>query len=215
MSRIPELEAQLVAAARRRTRRPRVARGTRAVGVAFAGAAVLATAAAAATGLLPIGTQVPTPQERQGDGLLYTEPRTIVATGTAPEAGRWEMSITDSDVGPCLGFRRLDDPVGGALGEGCGNTSTFTVASSSNGFPMNQPEKANRWKLVFGNAPERAEIVRVTAAGGFQRSAKTYEGPAGYDGDFYLLELPGKLKRARVTAVGKDGNPLGPGLDVG
>jgi hypothetical protein len=110
------------------------------------------------------------------------------------------MTVTNSDVGPCLALRRPESPQGSGLAEGCGNSASFTVASVSNGFPIDHPERANEWRLVFGRAPETAVRVTVTSEDGLQRSAPTIEGPAGVDGDFYLLELQGRVTALKLEA---------------
>jgi len=216
MTLVPQLERDLRIAAQRRRWGPRVLpRGRRAAALGVVAAAIATGGAGAATGLVKIGRQEPTPKERQADGLLYAAPRTLVAAGRAPTAGRWEMTVTTSDVGPCLGLRLLDEPPGGGgLGEGCGNDATFTVGSTSNGFPVDRPELANRWKLVYGRAPEEAVRVELSAANGLRQSVATHDGPPEIYGDFYLLEAPGKIKDATVRAFDADGRPLGPGLDV-
>lgn len=216
MTHVPQLERDLRDAARRRSRRARlVPRRRRTAAPALVGATLVAAGGAgAATEVLDVGRQEATPRERQADGLRYTAPRTLVAAVRTPLAGRWEMLVTDSDVGPCLGLRLLDDPSGPGLGEGCGSAGAFTVAHISNGFPVDRPELANRWKLVFGRAPERAARVELRARGGFRRSVATHEGPAAIAGDFYLLEVPGTIRRATVRAFAADGRPLGPALDV-
>jgi hypothetical protein len=202
--RLSELERQLVNAARRRARRHPVRRGARAVGLAFAGAVLLATGAVAAgVDLLPanndtadpVGTKVRVPRERQSDGLRYTADRTIVATGTAPVLGPWEMSITDSDVGSCLGLQFLDQP-GEGIGEGCGPTSDFAVGSSGN----------DKERLIHGQAPEEAVQVRITAADDFQRTVDTFDGPAGVNANFFALAVPSsKLRDARIVWLDRNG----------
>ena len=191
MTRIPDLEEQLVAAAGRRAHSRSWARGTRTVALAFAAAALLATGAVAAgTDLFrQIGTTTPTPRERQNDGLRYTADRTIVATGTAPVLGPWEMSITESDAGPCLGLQLLDEP-GDGIGEGCGQMGEFNVGSTGNAEE----------KLIHGRAPERAAQVRITAVDGFQRTIDTFDGLPAVDGKFFAIPVPGdKLRGARIT----------------
>jgi hypothetical protein len=173
------------------------------VALAFAAAALLATGAVAAgTDLFrAIGTTTPTPRERQSDGLRYTADRTIVATGTAPVLGPWEMSITDSDAGPCLGLQLLNQP-GDGIGEGCGPMGDFYVGSSGNA----------KEKLIHGRAPERAARVRITAADGFQRTVDTFDGPPSVDGNFFAIPVPGdKLRDARITwLTGAGDSPRAP-----
>lgn len=199
MTRIPDLEEQLVVAARRRARRRPWPRGTRSVALAFAGAALLATGAVAAgTDLFrDIGSTSPTPRDRQVDGLRYTADRTIVATGTAPVLGPWEMSITDSDAGPCLGLQLLNQP-GNGIGEGCGGEiGDFNVGSTGNA----------QEKLIHGRAPERAAQVRITAANGFERTVDTFDGPPAVNGNFFAIAVPGdKLRNARLTWLTSNGD---------
>ena len=201
--RIPELKSELVAAATRQARR-RTRVPARAMLGALATGLLVAGVAGAATGVLQIGTRVPTPREEQGDGLRYTSDRVVAATGTTRYAGQWRLLIVRSDQGPCLGLQAQG--LGGPrnewrpveespIGESCGpGTSSFDVATWMN------PDEP----LVYGRAPEAAAAVRVRAAG-FDRSVPLHDGPDGVPGDFYLITLPVHVERFEISWVDANG----------
>src|SRR5918999_761107 len=69
--------------------------------------------------------------------------------------------------------------------------------------------------VVFGPAPEQATAVRVTAPGGFQRTARTHEGTTDMDGDFYVIEIPRNgLRNAQATWLDEKGRSPGAGMFV-
>ena len=201
--------AQVLSRARSRKRRTR--RRT-AVAVLAAGL-LLAAAAASATGVLPVGSVIPLSNEPQGDGLTYTSDRTIVAAGKTPTAGRWRMSVANSDRGFCFGIELVDHVLPGARGpdlsEGCGGTSRdFDAGSVGGGTDL--PNTT----LVHGPAPEEATAVRVTAPG-FSRTVKTHDGPDDVRGDFYAIEIPRKgIRNALVNWLDQHGRVPLPGIYV-
>lgn len=196
-------------------RPPRALRGKKkAMVLALISALVAAAIAGAATGLLSVGSVIPLSDKPQSDGLLYTSDRTIVATGTTPVAGRWRMSVADSDQGFCFGIELLDllhpGATGPDLSQGCGGANTGLQAASVGGG-TDLPDTT----LVHGPAPEEAAAVRVTAPGGFSQTAKTHEGPTDIRGDFYVIEIPRKgLHDVLVTWLDEDGRAPGPGISV-
>jgi hypothetical protein len=173
----------------------------------------VAATAGAATGLLPVGSVIPLSKEPQGDGLTYTSDRTIVATGTSDIAGRWRLSLAQSDQGLCVAIELLDEPFARAgnatLAEGCGGASrSFDAASLGGGTAL--PNVT----LVYGPAPEEAKAVRVTAEA-FSRTAKTHDGPADVPGNFYIIETPRKrIRNALVTWLDAEGREHQPGIYV-
>jgi hypothetical protein len=180
--------------------------------LAILAAALAAAVAGAATGVLPIGTEIPLSREPQGDGLTYTSDRTIVARGQTPHFGPWQMSVATSDLGSCYGIEvdhGLPGVRGPVLSEGCGSNATFDAAGLSGGDGPGRFET-----LVYGPAPERAAGVLLTADRGVRVTAPTHDGPAGRDGDFYVLAAPPKLRNARITWTDKQGRPSRPAIYV-
>jgi hypothetical protein len=178
-------------------------------------AALLAAAAGAgaATGLLPVGSKLGVPTLSGEGEPRYTSERVVVATGSAPEAGRWEMTYAETDRGSCVGLRLLDDVIPGARGpdlaEGCGDRASFTVGRVGGGDGRTRSEY-----LVHGRVPEQAETVRLTAEGGVVITARTHEGPSDVRGDFYLLATPPGLRNANLFWLNADGTTRGPGPAV-
>lgn len=187
--------------------------GYRLVAVAIFAGLVVAAGAGAATGLLPVGSVISLSEEPQGDGLTYVSDRTVVATGRAETAGRWRMSVAESNLGFCFAIELLDQAAPGSRGpmlaEGCGGAGgNFDAGSLGGGTWLRDAT------LVYGSAPERATAVRVTAEG-FSRTTRTHEGPADVSGDFYVVEVPRKgLRNALVKWLDAEGHVHEPGIYV-
>jgi hypothetical protein len=194
--------------ARLPARTPRRAGGRRLVALVVAGALIAAGAASAATGLFGIGTELPPLDRVIGPGEpTYLSGRVVVGTGELPGAGRWQMSATQSDQGRCLAFERPDslDP---AAQEVCGLPS-FDAITLGGGSEL------PRTTVVFGPAPERASAVRVTAPGGFRRTATTHEGTDDMEGDFYVVEIPRRgLVNAEIIWLDEGGRAPHAGMYV-
>jgi len=169
---------------------------------------VMATGAVAALDVLPIGTDLPT-ESVPGEGEpKYASPRTVVATGESPVAGRWQVTVAASDRGKCLGLELLDTR-SRVLTEACGGLGSFDVSTVGGG------DELPRTTFVFGPAPEEADAVRVTADAGFSETAATYPGPEDVAGKSYVIEIPRRgVANALVEWLDKDGRAQGPGLSV-
>jgi hypothetical protein len=213
------LETELRTAAERRPRRELPV-------PAIAVALLLALALVPVVLVLGSGDEAGAPEERSGSETPETPQRPeipgfpgaeVVATGTAPVAGPWEIltyrsdRITDPETGEvyqpaglrCLGLRLLDPPSGraGVLGGQCGEFPRTP------GFSRLQvPKFAEGEILVYGRAPEQAASVRVTLEGRAPIEVEPIEGPAGESGDFYLAAVPPGVD-GRVNWFDEDGNP--------
>lgn len=180
--------------------------------VVLASTLVAAAVAGAASGLLPVGTKLPALSIPGFGEPQYTSERVIVATGSTPERGRWQMTFTESDMGACLGLQMLDEVPPGSSGpdssEGCGDPSTFSAARSGGG------DFGDREWIVFGRASEEAEAVSLTADGDVHITARTHEGPSGVPGDFYLVATPPGLENALVQWFDNEGRAHGPAISV-
>jgi hypothetical protein len=200
-----------------------------AVGAVLAGLLVLALALAPALVVLGGGQDRVGNSERERPAISAPAvgsvvqrvdgPHVVVATGTAPIAGPWQMEtytserLADPDTGEeyqptglrCLGLAVLDH--GGWSGQ-CGEiprTPGFSPLQES--VPNPGAPGPVREILVYGRAPERASAVRVTAARGFVTKAQFFEGPEGTRGDFYLVAIPPDLRDSRVNWIDRDGRP--------
>jgi hypothetical protein len=198
------LEAELRAAAERPPRRE--------VPVpALAVASLLAVAVAPIVLVLGSGDEEQRAGQETPDTTRPADPEVpgfpgaqVVATGTAPGAGRWELlsyrseRIADPETGEvaqpaglrCIGVRLLDPPdrSSGPSGQ-CGEfprTPGFSRVQRT----IVDAQGGAREILVYGRAPEDAALVRVTLETGAPIEVKPIEGPAGSGGDFYLISVP-------------------------
>jgi hypothetical protein len=201
--------------------RPRLLpRGRRAMtAVLIGGLLLLAAAAGAATGLLPVGSVI------RGEGFHNGSEEvdeTVVATGTAPRSGPWQMTMFEtgpagSSKAPvrgvsCLKLRLLEAPEHSpsAASGYCGYIPPFEAFSHGR-----KPDAAERGEvLLYGHAPEAASRVELTAEGGVRIAAEAREGPANVAGDFWLIAAPPGLRNTRLTWVDEAGRARQPWLDV-
>jgi hypothetical protein len=117
------------------------------------------------------------------------------------------VTVIGSDQGQCLTFERPDSRLSG-MAAVCGMAS-FDAISHGGG------DELPGTTVVFGPAPERAAAVRLTAPGGFHRTARTHEGSGGMDGDFYVIEIPRKgLRNAQIAWLDERGRAPGSGMYV-
>jgi hypothetical protein len=235
MSLIPDLELQLRdAASRRRSRANRRVVGwlaTASVVAALAAGLVIASGGErrsddqppAGKGRhlqpLPVGTVI-----RKGEG---SPPRdsdaTVVATGTAPVAGPWQLEVWRDHGGPfppgeprgrCLFIILLDPPTyrdgtrdpSGASGfcGGLGFRKTPGFSRAQRNVPTLRkaprgPMKGGREILVFGRVPERARKVVITADRGVKIEVVPDDGPASIPGDFFVIPVKPHLRHARIN----------------
>lgn len=249
MSLIPDLEAQLKdAAAHRRERARRRAIGSlaAAAGVAVLGSSLLligggdegpvgdrpAAEERQPQGRLPVGTVIP-----KGEG---TPPResdsTVVATGTTPFAGAWQLEASRTLGGPgalpgaprghCLALTVLDPPAyeDGAPDPSAGSGFCGALGSRKTpGFSRAQKNVPTLRKsggrlflpkevLVYGRVPERASKVVVTADRGVRIEVEPHEGPKSIRGDFFVIPVKPRLGHARINWLDADRNPGSRGI---
>jgi hypothetical protein len=146
----------------------------------------------------PVGTVI-----QRGD-----EARTVVATGSAPVAGEWQLEAYTSRRGPCLSLLVLSEGIEhGAGGSGaCGEfPSTPGFARLQHSVPDAPGAGAVREVLVFGRVPEEATAVVVTVDGRVRQRARPLEGPADARSNFYLLAISPDLVSGRVNWIDAEG----------
>jgi hypothetical protein len=151
------------------------------------------------------------------------ESHTVVATGSAPLAGPWQMEtyastrLADPDSGEvyqpaglrCLGLFLVDPPPLGGAGGQCGEFPRTPGFSRMQSIPSVAGKP--RELLVYGRAPEEASAVVLTGESGFERRLKPLEGLGPADGDYYLFAVPAGMS-GRVNWVDATGEPGSPGL---
>jgi hypothetical protein len=152
----------------------------------------------------------------------------VVATGTAPVAGPWQLltyqseRLADPDTGEvyqpaglrCFGLRLLDPPAdhsGGISGQ-CGE---FPRTPGFSRIQQTVPNVAGgaREILVYGRAPEEAALVRLVPDDWEPIEMKPFEGSGG-NGDFYLFAVPADIGEGRVTWIDSEGNEGSSGQEL-
>jgi hypothetical protein len=152
------------------------------------------------------------------------ESHTVVATGSAPLVGSWQMETYTSKrlVDPetaevyqpaglrCLGLFLVDPPpLGGAGGGQCGEFPSTPGFSRIESAPSNASDR--RELLVYGRAPEEASAIVLTGEDGFERRTTPMEGLGSADGDYYLFAVPYGVG-GRVNWLDANGEPGSRGL---
>jgi hypothetical protein len=162
-----------------------------------------------------VGTVIP-----KGEG---TPPRdaesTIVATGTAPVTGAWQLEVWRNHGGPsppgeprgrCLFIHPLDPR--GAVPSGFSGFCGGLGFRKTPGFSRAQhsvPQAGRRFVkeiLVYGRVPERARAVVITPKTGSRIEVKPDEGPKTLPGDFFVIPVRPELGPARINWIDRDGS---------
>jgi hypothetical protein len=144
----------------------------------------------------------------------------VVATGTAPVTGPWEIltyeseRLADPESGEvyqpaglrCLGIRLLDPPddISGGISGQCGDfprTPGFSRVQTTVPKVMGEAREI----LVYGQVPEEAALVRLTPNDSEPVEMKPIEGPEG-EGDFYLFAVPADIGAGDVNWIDDEGN---------
>jgi hypothetical protein len=180
----------------------------------------------------PVGTVIP-----KGEGNPPRPARSVVvATGTAPGVGPWQMEasrssvLKDPDTGELYqptGLRCLSllpvNPDGGSPGSvgQCGEfprTPGFSNIQIPAVHMRGDSEEARRLRrtpmLVYGRVPERATGVVVTAPDGLRLEARPHEGPPGARGDFYAISVRPGHPDARINWLDEHGKPGSRGIEL-
>ena len=178
----------------------------------------------------PVGTVIP-----DGEGTPPRRGRSVVvATGTAPGIGPWQMeasrssALRDPDSGELYqpaGLRCLSlvlvDPRDHSLGAGgqCGEfprTPGFSRLQMPGVYMRGDSEEARRLRrrpvLVYGRVPERAARVVITGTNGLRRETRPLEGPASARGDFYAISVRPGHPDARINWLDEHGKPGSRGI---
>lgn len=198
------LELELRAAAQRPPRRlPR----------AGSAGLVLAVVAAIALALVPAAVLL-----GSGDDGVIREPvfkpkphmkgHVVVATGTAPVAGQWQMEFHRNKNGlPCLTVWPRNGGAGGYCGRFRRTPGFGRAQLNVRLLDSRRPTKV-REVLLYGPVPARARKLLLTATG-IRREIAPVRTPQG---SFYLTPVRLHMKRARINWLDANGRPGSRGI---
>ena len=175
---------------------------------------------------LPVGTVIP-----KGEGKPPRDSTsTVVATGTAPVTGPWQLEVwrghggnapTAEPPGRCLFIHPLAPPhltpsfSGFCGGLGFRKTPGFSRAQLNVPPPRKRPGGSlsqAKEVLIYGRVPERAAAIVITASRGVRIEITPGEGPKTIPGDFFVIPVKPGLGRARINWTDRDGNPGSRGI---
>jgi hypothetical protein len=205
-----EVDPVLTAVESRRGRGVAVAGRT--VAVALSVLAVGAGAAAAVTGLVPIGAVIDGAGFRGDERPVVKE--TVTASGTTKGVGSWRMtSFATREGTPCLKLTLLDRAArrapGPAVSGYCGDVAAFAEF----GHGRRAAALARGEVVLFGTAPAGARRVELTGSPKARVVAPTHGDPRSAE-RFWVLAAPARLNRATLAWLDRGGHPRGM-LDVG
>lgn len=202
----------------RRLRRVVTRRSRRAGVLALAGGLLTVGAAGAATGVLPVGSAIPSGADPKFQHDGPSPEQTVVATGRTPAGGAWQMTAYKSegivddrgDVAepagmPCVLMTLVNPPAqtferAGVLCHAPGKSdfnklSLVVIGASSKPAEL----------ILYGFAPKVAKAVELTGDGGTAIRTQTYEGRDGAPGNLWVIAAPPDLKNAQVTWIDQSG----------
>lgn len=164
-----------------------------------------------------VGTVIP-----KGEGHPPRESNsTVVATGTAPESGRWQLEVYRGEGLRDPKTREVYEPAGLSCVRLVlvAPVPRHTIAASGYcgpqlpGFTRGQTVGPGEI-LVYGRVPERAARIVVTTRRGVVVSRRPDEGPRSVPGGFYVLALKPSLRHARINWLDRTGRPGSRGIGL-
>lgn len=199
----------------------------RPLALALGGAVLIATAAGAATGALSVGSVIPGGGDPGFEHDAASPEQTVLATGTAPVAGPWQLTayrsegIVDEqgDVAepkglPCIRFLLTAPPATNPI-----NGSAFCLAPGKAEFnmmsvPVLDQASGKNELILYGFAPTNAARVQLRAADRKTIRSDTESGGTEFPGNVWVIAAPPGLEAAELDWVDRSGNRAGPKLDA-
>jgi hypothetical protein len=144
--------------------------------------------------------------------------RTVVATGSTPVGGPWQLeAYTGSEAEPCLNVVLRDEGIDHGQGGwgGCGDDPrTPGFARLQHSLPNAPGAGPVREVLVYGRVPQAASAVVITVDGEIRERVRPFDGPPGVRGDFYLVAIPPDLTSGRVNWLDGNGRAGSGGIEL-
>jgi hypothetical protein len=195
-------------------------RGRRAGAVALVGGLLAVGAAGAATGMLSVGTVIPSGGDPDFRHDRPSPEQTVVATGATPVGGAWRMTTYTSEglvdsMGevaepagmPCALMTFINPPAGthsrsGALCHAPGKAD-FNMTS----LPVVDASSGEAEVVLYGFAPKDSTHVELVGDGSESIHVPTVLARGPSPGDLWVIAAPPELKNAHVSWIDTTGRP--------
>jgi hypothetical protein len=202
-------------------------RFVRPLALALVGALLVGTAAAAATGVLTVGSIVPAGEDPGFEHDRPSPEQVVLASGMAPVAGPWRVTayrsegladehgdVLEAKGLPCIRFLLTAPPPTNPI-----NGSAFCLAPGKQPFnmmsvPVVDEASARNELILYGFAPRNAAGVQLTAADGNTIRTDTEPGGTRFPGTVWVIAAPSGLEAAELDWIDRSGNRAGAHLDA-
>lgn len=185
-------------------------RGRMVFAVALLTGMLLVGVAGAATGVLPVGSDIENGNDPEHEHEHGADDQHVVARGTSAVAGPWRLTALkhpadeNSPEGDCLQLLVTDPPEGAPISATILCQDVGESAFKADSVPVIDTKSGNAETLIFGSSPAASALVELTADAEMLR-ADTAETPAGFTGRPWVIAVPSGHKSGRLTSVDGDG----------
>jgi hypothetical protein len=208
-----------------RNGRARRLRGTVLVAVVAVASLAAAVVALGGDGSRPVGSPIRSDEAPAPGHPPTGVPETVLATGSSPIAGRWQITefasqtITDNgDVVqpeglPCVKFLLLDPPPGWPLvgNSQCGLPHGDLEVMS---LPVQDGASGKVEVILWGRVAEGTRSIELSAEGASPIRVAPEPGPADFAGDVWAIAASPDLEKASVNRLDDQLRPIGPPVDA-
>jgi hypothetical protein len=184
---------------------------------AVGGLLLIVGGAAAATGLLPVGSEIKAGGDQENPYEHGADDQTIVARGTSAIAGPWRLTTLrtagdeNSPAGDCVQLLLTQPPPGSPIAGTLLCQDAGKAEFKADSVPVVNAVSGDAETLVFGAAPASTSAVRLTLDGGKTIAANTSEvlpGSAfgsGFPGRPWVVVVPAGHKSGQLDALDENG----------
>jgi hypothetical protein len=137
-------------------------------------------------------------------GMYPATPRVVVASGTIPGVGDYQLThARDYKGGMCVGLllKGGDGRGGDVLSEGCGGAENLNIGKLTAGD--------GSWTILHGKAPQDTDVVEAKQSNGTTLSLPVTEDGKGIDGGWVVKKVTGTVGDVEFNAVDNVGRKLG------
>jgi hypothetical protein len=184
-------------------------RGRTLFALAFTCALVLAGAAGAATGVLPVGSDIEGGHDNEIAHEHGTDDQHVVARGVSPVAGAWRLTALvhpadeNSPAGDCLQLLIANPPQGSPISATMLCQDVGKTDFKADSVPVINRATGESEILLFGSSPGGTDAVDLTADGD-KVGTRTEDAQDGVGGRPWVMAVPSGHRKGELTASDED-----------